>query len=189
MPPPDEFSEGQSQIIIVSQRSIGFRQQVTIASSAVVELLQSIIRIPRLGSIRPTELDITYGVTDDPSDERVEVFLADGDPAALPDVSALRQRSLWQTAQNWRDQAGADAGNPIQTLSREKQEFWNGSTYIQRAAEFHAERNLMFMTFSTAQTEFLIQGVIFWEEILIQRRWNNDNAFSDLMQEEMWEDN
>ncbi len=142
-----------------------------------------------MGSVRPTEMDITYGVVDDPSDERVEVFLADADPANVPDVTALRQRSLWQTAQNWRDQAGAAAGNPIQTLERENVDWFNGATYIQRAAEFHAERNIIFLVISTAQTELLIQGVIFWEEMLIQRRWNNDNAWDGYMDEEIWEDN
>lgn len=187
MPDPSEFSGStKKQFVVVSNRSIGFSIAATVASATVVQLLSSIIRIPRLGSVRPTELDITYGVTDDPIDERIEVYLADGDPTSLPDQSALNQRSLWQTAQNWRVIVGGDG--TIQTFSRENVDFFTETSYVQRAAEFHAERNLMFMIVSTAQSAVFIKGVIFWVETLVQRVWGDDNAFSDIMKEEMWED-
>ncbi len=161
---------------------------LTLAAANTVELLQTIINIPRLGTVRPTELDIAYGVTDDPSSALWEVFLADMDPEALPDVSALRQRSLWQRVQNWRDQGGAAAGNPIQTMSEGVFDFWNGQSYVQRAAEFHAQRTIAFAAISQLTDTIRIQGTIFWEEILVQRVWGDDNAFSDLSFEDYQDD-
>jgi len=183
-----EFSPSTKKaFIVVSQRLKGFRVAVTITTADTTELLETVIQIPRLGSVRPTEMDISYGVSDDPSSARWECFLADVDPVNLPDVSALRQRSIWQVVQAWRDQGGANLGNPIQTMERDTVDWWNGRTFVQRSAEFHAQRGVSLVAISNVQDSIIVQGVIYWEETLIQRVWGDDNAFSDISMEEMWD--
>lgn len=133
------------------------------------------------------ELDISYGIGDDPGDENPEWFLAAVDRDNIPDAPAMRRIASWQAAQNWRS-IGTDAG-PVQTLTRENAEFFRPKEWLNRLVGDRQRRIWIAIVFnSDVQTLFHQQGVITFVESLLQRTYGDDNAWDGYLEEEISDD-
>lgn len=172
----------KSTRVISYVRTIPFHAD-TITVNTTLTLVDVLQTIQPLSTVALLELDITYGVQDDPVDELTEWYAAVVDVDALGTFQALRNIADWQSAQNWRI-IGTDAG-PVQTLSRENEVMFNPRLHGSLSLSQRKRRQaLAILSRSTVESTILVLGVAKLQVNLIQRNWRGDNSYDDLSFEE-----
>lgn len=163
----------KSTKIIPVLKTLSFhRTGAAIAADPTLTLLVAIAPIPPLARSKVVELDITFGVADDPTDEIVEFFLIAADPNNLPPVSAARNNAIWQSAQLWRD-IGAAPAVILQTLNRELVDFLFSEVFETTSIDAR-RRSLSFVLCATSNVGSTghIQGNAVVQSELLQRTFN-----------------
>jgi len=169
------FTRGTKDFVVVSTKRQGFRAVATVAAVDVPEIAQILARIPRIGSVKPLELDISFGLNDDPVDERPEFFLSSVDLDNLPTVAAARDRAFWQAVENWRLVGTALDIGPIQTMGRDLADFFNATAVLfTEAAGYTNRQAIVILISSNVTSNMIVQGVLYYEEQVVQRRFGGD---------------
>ncbi len=135
--------------------------------------------IPRFGTVTPIELDISYGLSDDPTDEVLEFYCNSVDVDNLPDVTSLRFNSFWGALQQWR--AVGTPANVIQTMTREVQDFLNPPTFaFTELAGFTQRQGVSLITYCGSSSDVLVLAVLTYLETVLQRVWGDDDVHGGL---------
>lgn len=174
--------------VIPTLRIIAFQDERTLAAGGgATEILVFLTPLRPLSSITPVELDISYGLADDPTDEKPEWYLAAVDRDNVPDQNAMRRIAAWQTVQVWRSLG--TPGQVVQTITRENADFFRPKTWLNELVGDRQRRVFICIVSSSDTTSALrAQGVITFVENIIQRTFGSDNAYSDMLLEEISED-
>ncbi len=165
-----------------SFREIGFDP----AAANTIELVNEGLWIPRLGSITPLELDMSYGPGAITSSHRTEIYWVLVDVDNLPLVAGASSRAIWSAYYRY---VVATAVGIAQTMIRENADFFNPSSFnFSERADFTqrlAVALVMTSTNATVTQDYI--GVFTFEETLIQRKWGGDNSTFD-RDDGDWED-
>ncbi len=180
------FSESTKQAFIVqSVRHQMLHHNAALGAGTTVTLLDQFAWVPRMGSVTPVEVDITYGISDDPSDEIVEFFIESVDIDNLPNIAALRETAIWAAAQAWRS-IGTDAG-PTQTLSRETNDIFHPATFIfDEVAGYTQRQAVALLAHSTTTSTLFVLAKLTWLETVVQRVWGSDTHDNNHEEREDW---
>lgn len=163
------------------RRTIGFYGATQALTDVPIVMAQLALSHPRSSQV-VSELDITFGLSEDPTDLRLEFFLMNVDIDNIPSITALRANAQWQAAQNWRS---LSAVGVCQTFTRETNDFWNPPVFQNYSLETRKRRMasvLMGWSFATPLAH--VQGSAVVSQRLEQRTWRNDNTFADFDEED-----
>jgi len=170
-------------VLITVKKGFHFEAALSLSAVGELQILQSAvdlgedrITIPPQSVSRPLQLQVWYGLADEPGDgEDIEIYLAAIDVANLPDVSSIRQTAEWMAAQRW-IQAGVPA-NTVQTLSKDGMIFLSQPTanlsLVQRIRDFA----WVFLGTSTTNTDSTIKllATLTVQHTILQRTWRSDS--------------
>lgn len=177
---PEMSRSTKKEFQVVSQRDQGFRVATNLASgSQVPEILSIVAWLPRLGSITPLEMDISYGLSDGATDnELIEFFLALVDVDNIPDGAALRSHAIWQRVQSWQV---ASAVGVNQMMSYDVIDWFTPPTYTYtEVAGFTRRTALCILALSNQTSSVLVQGRLNWVETMTQRVWSDSGVEGEL---------
>lgn len=152
----------------------GFRISTSVSAN-VLTALQALIWVPRLGTVTPLELDMSYGVTSAVTANALfEWYLVLVDIDNLPTQDGAFTRAIWSSAQAWTVDS---AVNKRQMLNREVNDMFNPASFsFTEMADFTQRLAISLLAiFTTIETTFNL-GVITWQEQLIQRVFGSDSA-------------
>ncbi len=180
---PEVIGKGVSLKTIISNRRQGFYALHTLAAASTPERMDdnialgeisNPIKLNRHKEVRITFLDVTFGITDDPVDERVVWMLVKA-PNNLTltgaDLDHFLDQAVWQRAQNWR--LGTAVGWE-QTFNQDQ--IFIGQDIALSPVEATTDAySMWFIMASTAASEGAVLGVVNWIETLFQRSWPSRN--------------
>ena len=89
----------------VTSFSFNKRYRFSDRSESVTTALEVIdfgIQVLPNSIMRPILLNLWYGPISDPTDQFLDVYIADVDPNNLPDQASLEERFIWAARQVWR---------------------------------------------------------------------------------------
>ncbi len=154
-----------------SFRVIG--QSVGVSASPVV--LVEVAWIPRLGTITPLELDITYGTADPDVTSTMEFYMTLVDVNNLPLIEAVAERSIWGTMVNW---VVHDLTGVIQTMMRDTADFFHPASFSYSELADFTQRSVVAILANTEVNtqEATVIGVCYFAVDLIQRVFGSDSA-------------
>ncbi len=153
----------------------------TVDGSTQPEVITVIRRIPRHTDLKPKQMQIWFGIQDDPSDEVIEYYLNAVDPQNVPSRGFLREQSAWLGVQAWRS-IGTDSG-PIQTAERDELEFPRAPTYSNRTDRTQS-LSLCILARSTVSSVVIVAGSIEVEITIDRRIWPGEDWPEDIEFEE-----
>ncbi len=145
-------------------------------------LLEAIVPLPPWTEMIPTELDVAWGPAADISvDQAFQIFLSVVDIDSIPELASLQANAVWSDAQIWRVSTGSFT-IPTQTLTHADPRFFHPKSYKAIPVGSVARRQALSFVGSSTITDisFFTIGVVRWTEIISQRVFGNDNAYSDL---------
>jgi len=176
---PEMSRSTKKQFVVISNRDQAFRSTLTLASTNVPQIAQIVAWLPRLGTITPVEMDITYGMTDDPNDgEGPEFFFALVDVDNIPDIASLRSNSLWTRAQRWQILSSVGFA---QMLNHDVIDWFNPKTYNYSEVNGFTRRTALCVLVSSNNTSsIVVQGSVTWVETLTQRVWSSSGVEGEL---------
>jgi len=158
-----------SSKVVVETKHIPFRAAGSTINTSLTELV-NLLGLKPLSKSSAVELDITFGISDDPGDELIEWMLLVRRAENLTVFNA-RTRSIWQTAQNWRF-VGVATG-VVQTLDRQQMEFWNPKIHDMLTLENRrTAAAYTIQAISSIGSTGHVQGIITIRTELIQRSFN-----------------
>lgn len=161
-------TELKSTKIIVETKHIPFRVTGVTINTTLTEMAL-LLGLKPLSKSSVVELDITYGLSDDPTDELVEFFLLVRRTENLT-IQAARNRSIWNTAQIWRAIGTALDIGPIQTLANVQMEFWNPKIHDMLSLDNRrAAQSFIIAAISDVGSTGHVQGTITVRTELLQR--------------------
>ncbi len=176
-----EFTTGSKKDFMVTSVKRGRINDIDeVVATGIPEVLgDPLAWLPRLGSITPLELDVHYGLQDQPGDELPEVHVVLVDVDNLPTIESVRARAIWSGVQNWR--TIGTIGQLIQTLSHAEVDWFNPETYsMTEFASFTQRLAVCFLIHSNTTSRFIAMGVMAYSETIIQRVFGSDNwTFED----------
>lgn len=174
-----------SQFVVTRTRRQGFHHDGQIALAAAGLAAASAIpgltvgNVQPLATVFPVELDITYGLTDDPtSGEEIELFLMVSDEGSFPPLASARTRSWWSTFQHWRALSTGTGINTFRTDDHQILDFFNPNGFENITLDTRRIRHIFHIGYGADQaqtSDIKIMGIVVWQEILIQRMFGNDN--------------
>lgn len=129
--------------------------------------------------------NLSYGITDDPTDEFIEYALAliPRDLAAVGTVVAISESAVWRALDNWRS-IGTDAG-PINTMTVEDLDGDSDSEYAN--ASIDDGQVWALLAASSVASAIQISGSLNWRETIFQRTFAG-NERADMESDEMWQE-
>ncbi len=161
---------------ILTGKVVGFRGAQAGGGGSVI-MLVALQTLRRFSTLTVTELDITFGITADISaDLNNEYFLSVVDQDNLPEVAALRVDNAWQAAERWQVSTGAFT-IPTQVLQRADPRFFYPKSWANLEAQ-PRRLTLAILNFNAGVVGCLVQGTIRFTEVILQRTFGNDNAYS-----------
>lgn len=126
-------------------------------------------------TIKPKSIDISCGITDDPTDEEIIWALIFGDPENLPLLSTTSPQNLkeaiWTKVEAWRS-IGTDAG-PTEVMDDDTIEALSG---IYTYGGDDRQVALLFMTRTITTSSMLALGRVVAEIEYRQLTWNDDGS-------------
>ncbi len=152
-------------------------ESVGVSASPVV--LVEVAWIPRLGTITPLELDITYGTTDPDVTSTMEFYLALVDISNVPLIESVAERSIWGAMVNW---VVHDLTGVIQTMMRDTADFFNPASFSYSELADFTQRSVLALLANTEVNtqEATVIGVCYFQVDLLQRVFGSDSAtFND----------
>lgn len=165
-----------------------YRRRYSFSGGGVLDgsnprLIIAIRAIPRHTDLSPKQMQVWFGVDDEPTDESIEYYLDAVDPDNIPAQDALRNSSAWIAAQNW-ESIGVVA-QLIQTLTRDELEFPKVPIYSNRTT---GTKNyvLALLAVSDASSNPKFSGSIELEITIDRRIWPGPDWPTD-MEFEDWE--
>lgn len=162
------------------QRKSFHRNLVLVASTVTVLNIVHTFSDPQR-MVKVEELDITFGVADDPVDELVEFFLARVNPATLPTIVPLRNRNLWQGSSNFRVLSSVGVIDSQQDEYDMEVDQWVVPDDLDPS---HKDQVLAILCESNAASQIRVAGNVDLLNEINQREWS-DSGFEDMSPEEM----
>lgn len=151
--------------------------------TAAIDGTVRIVRIPPLSTSKALQLQIWFGLHDDPGDqEQFEIFLMSVDFDNLPDVAAMRQDSEWQAMQHW-SHVGTPA-NAVQTITHENLVFFStGVANVEVATRTRDYGWALLLIGDNANSSIAANGTLTTQIDYIVRTWGGDNSTFDTVEE------
>jgi len=166
-------------------RIIRWRTRVAFNLNAVLgagvhTLATRLFRVTRDFTVKLVEVDATFGVRDDPTDEEIMFMIGLADPANLPTTfTTLPFWSDWIKVQRWRS-IGTDSG-PIQTMQQHETEDIQ-VTYAVESNDAFRSSTIVATVRSDTTSSVRYSGHV---EIEIEYRQHTYNNFTGVSQAEV----
>lgn len=120
-------------------------------------------------SIELEDIEISYGLADDPTDERLQYFLVEADPDNLPTMNAALDSNFWVGMQIWR--AVGTPANVLDTVTQSDDEGLEGEIAHDVTIPNHS---LCIIATSDNGSLARVVGTIDFVESLVQRQVRDD---------------
>ncbi len=175
-----------SKVIISIKRHSWRHIDFNVVAANAIELMDTGLWIPRLGTITPLELDMSYGPASLAASTRTDWYWVLVDVDNLPLIQGASDRAIWSALYEW---VVLSAVGAAQIMSREIQDFFNPASFnFTERADF-TQRLALALVFQSTSSAVDVQsvGVFTYEETLIQRKWGGDNSTFDVDDGD-WED-
>lgn len=138
-------------------------------------LMDTAYRMQPMSELAVREIDVSFGIKDDPTDEIVEWYIGTTTVDNLPAKSSIQNVADWYARQVWRS-IGTDSG-PVQTFERQHVE--NLIPKVVSNMELSRRRESMgicLTIWANTGSGVHASGHISFQEALVQRNWRSDSS-------------
>ncbi len=156
--------------MIKVKRSWNIYAALNVTASSVPTLLASLAMRSR-STIKLEDIDINFGLDDDPTDERVLYYLVACDPDNLPSFVSLQNANYWNDMQIWR--AVGTPANVLNTVDNSDDEDLRGEVTHDVTIPNHS---LCLIAVGNVASSVRVQGVVDFTEMLEQRKVRDDSS-------------
>lgn len=166
-------------ITIVTNKVRGIVSDIALTTS--LQIVDQVQQLQPRSTMIPTEMDLSFGLNSDiTSDFTLEYFLSVVDIDNLPELASVRADNAWAAAQAWRVATGSFT-IPTQTLEQADPRFFRPKAWANLEVGAAVRRMaLCLLARSSGTPDQMSRGTIRYTEILEQRNFGDDNAYSDI---------
>lgn len=181
--------------LVVTNKVRGIFATADLVAGVPVILEQIQLMQPRSEMI-PTEMDLAWGINEDINqDKRLEIYLTVVDIDNIPEIGAIRSNNAWADMQKWQVSTGTFT-IPTEVLNHLDPRFFRPKAWLNLEVGAAVRRMaLVLIAFSNegSDVQAIAMGTVRYTETLVQRVFGHDNAYSEVREgfvrnENDWDD-